>query len=386
MTTQPHYDPTQKNGESSRSQAIYLPANPAPPRQCLTTDSAVAQWHTSPGFQAFWGWIKRRCERLKGKEILRGEYQGDSQGIRTLLDMLDKMIGWIEEVPIQPQSNQRFGNLAFRSYIKLVEERLPSLFTSSAIPPTLLPQLLPLFLNSHAFGHPVRIDYGTGHELAFVMGLYVCVISGWIGGQGDKEEEEDELILRVFARYLDLMTLLQKTYRLEPAGSHGVWGLDDYCFLPYLFGSAQLLDGPLSPTQCLSQASSSSYRSNSTAAQEIKDLYTLSLYHLTLFKSGAAFSEHSPLLWSLSQMKDWVKIQGGLRKMFMAEVAGKKVVVQGLWVGGWLYGEEMPEGVERGGVTGRGVGGMNGGSTSITAGVGGSGRVMDVGTKAPWAR
>jgi serine/threonine-protein phosphatase 2A activator len=36
--------------------------------------------------------------------------------------MLDAMTAWVDEVPPQPQSNQRFGNLAFRTYIKVVEE------------------------------------------------------------------------------------------------------------------------------------------------------------------------------------------------------------------------------------------------------------------------
>ena len=42
-------------------------------------------------------------------------------------------------------------------------------------------------------------------------------------------------------RYIELVRRLQTVYRMEPAGSQGVWALDDHQFLPFIWGSSQLI-------------------------------------------------------------------------------------------------------------------------------------------------
>ena len=86
-----------------------------------------------------------------------------------------------------------------------------------------------------SFGNETRIDYGTGHELAFFMFL-ICLFKI----DQLKKEDSKAVVIKVFESYMVLVRKLQTTYNMEPAGSHGVWSLDDYQFLPFIFGSSQL--------------------------------------------------------------------------------------------------------------------------------------------------
>lgn len=86
------------------------------------------------------------------------------------------------------------------------------------------------------FGNSTRIDYGSGHELSF---LCFCVGLDVLGLLNP--EDYGPMGLLVLPTYLSVVRKLQITYCLEPAGSHGVWGLDDFQFIPYYWGSAQLI-------------------------------------------------------------------------------------------------------------------------------------------------
>ena len=87
-----------------------------------------------------------------------------------------------------------------------------------------------------SFGNSQRVDYGTGRETTFFVFL-CCLYKALVL----KKEDIPAVILLVFPAYLKVVRHLQTVYWLEPAGSHGVWCLDDYQLLPFLFGSAQLI-------------------------------------------------------------------------------------------------------------------------------------------------
>ena len=104
-------------------------------------------------------------------------------------------------------------------------------------------------------------------------------------------------------------------YSLEPAGSHGVWGLDDHSFLPYILGSAQLGPAigdadpvPTEGSRPNAPDPGSVAKANLVQKERIKNLYFDAIGFIYDVKKGP-FWEHSPTLYDISGVKaGWAKI------------------------------------------------------------------------------
>ncbi|OLY83754.1 Serine/threonine-protein phosphatase 2A activator [Smittium mucronatum] len=206
----------------------------------------MVAWNSSRAKFEYTSFIQQLSESVIGKRI--ADQQDDSKIISSFCQMLDTLETWLDEyLPIQDET-QRFGNKSFRLWIGRLEEDATGLITNildnSNCPDydqnTVL-DLYPYFVNS--FGNKTRIDYGSGHEMFFIIFLLNLSKLGVFA-----RDQAASLVLILFNKYLTLVRKIQMYYHLEPAGSHGVWGLDDYQFLPYYFGSAQLINSETVPS------------------------------------------------------------------------------------------------------------------------------------------
>ncbi|KAH6901268.1 serine/threonine-protein phosphatase 2A activator 1 [Coprinopsis sp. MPI-PUGE-AT-0042] len=290
------------------------------PSLTIKFEEDVEKWKTTQSYQDFGIFLQRLSDSVVNV-YLPWSPEHPAKGTTQMIALLQTLDDWIEEIP-PLQTPQRFGNLAFRAWGKRLEERTQALLEGLVGPEyhDVVDFLKPYFVTS--FGSFTRMDYGTGHEASFALFLLCLSLVRFFDSTA---EVDRQLVLVVFLRYLRLCWKLQDTYRLEPAGSHGVWGLDDSHFLPYIFGSAQLRDQTEIPVDAVLQ-----YDLPET------NLYFLSISRIHKVKHGP-FHEHSSSLHSIAVgVPNWGKVHSGLFKMYEAEVLGKRVVVQHIPLGGLL--------------------------------------------------
>ncbi|XP_054583127.1 serine/threonine-protein phosphatase 2A activator isoform X3 [Eptesicus fuscus] len=237
-----------------------------------------------------------------------------SQAIEKLVALLNTLDRWIDETPPMDQPS-RFGNKAFRTWYAKLDQEAENLVAT--VVPTHLAAAVPevaVYLKE-SVGNSTRIDYGTGHEAAFAAFLCCLCKIGVL-----RVDDQIAIVFKVFNRYLEVMRKLQKTYRMEPAGSQGVWGLDDFQFLPFIWGSSQLIDHPnLEPRHFVDEKA---------VNENHKDFMFLEcILFITEMKTGP-FAEHSNQLWNISAVPTWSKVNQGLIRMYKAECLEKFPVIQ----------------------------------------------------------
>ncbi|RMB93431.1 hypothetical protein DUI87_30126 [Hirundo rustica rustica] len=323
------------------------------PKKEINMVSDMAKWKRSQAYADYMGFIltlnegvrgkKLTCEykvseealwfafgtggRLRVKEMQNqhNEKSKESRGeaalalitgkaIEKLVALLNTLDRWIDETPPVDQPS-RFGNKAFRTWYAKLDQEAEKLV--SAVIPKHLADAAPevaVYLKE-SVGNSTRIDYGTGHEAAFAAFLCCLCKIGVL-----RVDDQMAIVFKVFNRYLEVMRKLQKTYRMEPAGSQGVWGLDDFQFLPFIWGSSQLIDHPsLEPRHFVDEK---------VVNENHKDFMFLEcILFITEMKTGP-FAEHSNQLWNISAVPSWSKVNQGLIRMYKAECLEKFPVIQ----------------------------------------------------------
>ena len=290
-------------------------------------------FQSSETYNDLLSFVVRLATSVHGIELTDKSLPRPSQ-IENILTIFDKIDQIIEQNPVKEETSSRFGKVEFRDFYKQLHDSLHSMISSLSKDFT-EQQIFDLseYLGN-SFGDQQRIDYGSGHELNLLCFLLALDKIGYFP---ESHELDKSIVLIVFSRYLKVMRHLQTLYWLEPAGSHGVWGLDDYHFLPFLFGAAQL--SPMNRPRPLSIH-------NLDYVEEFKDkyFYFACVDFINKVKTGAeSLRWTSPMLDDISGVKTWKKIEEGLIKMYKAEVLGKLPVVQHFIFTTTLPCSELPD-------------------------------------------
>jgi serine/threonine-protein phosphatase 2A activator len=302
------------------------------PEKVINSQEKQQKFMNGKSYQSIISFIQELQSSVKGNvNILTEENIPKESNLNILMVLLKEATKLLIENPPLNKDKQRFGNIVFRTWYdklnayydetfsNLVNSRM-SIITNHEDVGKLSDEIKPYLFE--CFGNSKRIDYGTGHELNFILVLMILTTVGFIN------KNEYELAVKVVIKeYLQVCKSIQIEYNLEPAGSKGVYGLDDFFFIFFILGSAELIDNKegIEPTDM---------QRDLTSLEKLAEKYMFfdACYYNLKCKKGH-IQEHSPVLFQISNVPKWEKISNGLLKMWEDELLKKFVVTQHIHFG-----------------------------------------------------
>lgn len=292
----------------------------------------------SPAYKNILTCVELLCDRIYGtsNKIFNRKYTVKHETFRKCCDFIDLLQNQCQETDLklnQGASSLRFGHVAFRDWFDSMKSSCQKFIDelASTMDNCYRDELFTYL--SESFGNKMRIDYGTGHELSFIvftMGLMNLVDTS----SGDIKQTtitNDKLkvfievhgwdIHHLFAhKYLRLCRMLQIKFRLEPAGSRGVYNMDDFQYLPFLFGAAQISGVKYIPVKGFYEWEQ---------VDQFKDDYIFfEAVDFILNNKRGPFNEHSYTLWNFTNLGSWEIIFRRIKFKFTDDILGPFPIIQ----------------------------------------------------------
>lgn len=162
----------------------------AMPVRCVKTQNEMATWEKSQAYYDIVGFINSISQSIQGRKTT--DNLDITPMAEQVLKLFDELAKLLDEIPAIDQP-QRFGNKAYRDWLAKLKENAID-YLQSALPASMhraVPEISVYFTES--FGNAIRIDYGTGHELSFIMFLCCLFKIGFL-----KEEDRVATGLKVW--------------------------------------------------------------------------------------------------------------------------------------------------------------------------------------------
>lgn len=300
----------------------------------------------SPAYRNIVTYVDLLCERIQGSgnKVFNSRYLIVNEVLKKCSCFLEELEKCCDETDLnlaKSANTLRFGHVAFRDWFDKMKILSRSFVKELAAhqDDQLKEELL--YYLSESFGNKMRIDYGTGHELNFI--LFTIGLSNLVEStEGDNSNfvvTQEKLktfvvnhgwdILSLFAhKYLKLCRKVQIKFRLEPAGSRGVYNMDDFQYLPFLFGAAQLCGAK--------HITVSDFYDRDQVDQYKDDYIFFEAVGFILNNKRGPFNEHSYTLWGFTNLGTWENIFRRIRSKFTDDILGPFPIVQHFLFGNYI--------------------------------------------------